>query len=116
MPEQVKTRTATQQPEKKIGPFAGGVGVAVWLNTIETADGPRRVRSVTISPRRYRDSKTGEWRSAGSYRLTDIASLILGLEKAVEFMLSTRLPGDEPLDAEEAPLEPPADPQAGIPF
>jgi hypothetical protein len=116
MPEQVKTRTATQQPEKKIGPFAGGVSVAVWLNTIETADGSRRVRSVTISPRRFKDSKTGEWRSAGSYRLTDIQSLILGLEKAVEFMLSTRLPGDEPLDGEEVPLEPPADPQAGIPF
>ncbi len=116
MPEQVKTRTATQQPEKKIGPFAGGVSVAVWLNTIETRDGPRKVRSVTISPRRYKDPKTGEWRSAGSYRLTDLAALILGLEKAVEFMLSTRLPGDEPLDVEDAPLEPPADPQAGIPF
>ncbi len=116
MPEERKPRATTQQPEKKIGPFAGGVSVAVLLNTIETADGPRRVRSVTISPRRYRDSKSGEWRSAGSYRLTDIASLILGLEKAMDYMLSTRLPGDESLDVEEAPLEPPTDPQAGIPF
>ena len=41
---------------------------------------------------------------------------MLGLEKAQDYMLSTRLPGDEPLDAEDAPLEPPSDPQAGIPF
>lgn len=82
MPKQVKARTATQQPEKKIGPFPGGIGVAIWLNAIETADGPRRVRSVTISPRRFRDSKTGEWRNAGSYRLTDLTALILGLEKS----------------------------------
>ena len=116
MPEQRKSGTTAQQPEKKIGPFAGGIGVAIWLNTIETVDGPRRVRSVTISPRRYRDPKTGEWRSAGSYRLTDLAALILGLEKAQDYMLSTRLPGDEPLDVENAPLEPPSDPQAGIPF
>ncbi len=116
MPEPRKSGTATQQPEKKIGPFAGGVSVAIWLNTIETADGPRRVRSVTISPRRYRDTKTGEWRNAGSYRLTDLSALILGLEKAQEYMLSTRLPGDEPLDVEDAPLEPPSDPHAGIPF
>ncbi len=116
MPEQVKTRTATQQPEKKIGPFAGGVGVAIWLNTIETQDGPRRVRSVTISPRRYRDTKTGEWRNAGSYRLADLAALILGLEKAQEYMLSTRLPGDEPLDVEDTSTPPPPEPQGDIPF
>ena len=32
-------------PEKKIGPFASGVGVAIWLNTTETDDGPRSFRS-----------------------------------------------------------------------
>ena len=37
MPEQVKTRTGTQQPEKKIGPFPGGIGVAICLNTIGMA-------------------------------------------------------------------------------
>ena len=101
---------------KKIGPFSGGIGVAIWLNSIETADGPRKIRSVTISPRRYRDSKTGEWRNAGSYRLTDLTALILGLEKAQEYMLTTRLPGDAPVDVEDTPTAPPPEPQGDIPF
>jgi hypothetical protein len=49
-------------PEKKFGPFAGGIGVAIWLNTVETERGPRQTRSITISPRRYRDPETGEWK------------------------------------------------------
>jgi len=116
MPEQGKTRTTAQQPEKKIGPFSGGIGVAIWVNTIETADGPRRVRSCTISPRRFKDPKTGEWRSAGSFRLPDLSALILGLEKAREYMLTTRLPGDVPLDVDDPPPEPPVEPQGDIPF
>jgi hypothetical protein len=116
MPDKPKSRFAPQQPEKKIGPFSGGIGVAIWLNTIETESGPRHVRSVTISPRRYRDPKTGEWRSAGSYRLSDLAALILGLEKAQEFMLSTRLPGDAPVDIEDVPTEQPPEPHGDIPF
>ena len=116
MPETAKPRATAQQPEKKIGPFSGGIGVAIWLNTIETADGPRRVRSVTISPRRFRDPKTGEWRSAGSFWLPDLSALILGLEKAREYMLTTRLPGDAPVDVDDAPPEPPVEPQGDIPF
>jgi len=30
------------KPEKRIGPFANGVGVAIWLNTVETDDGGTR--------------------------------------------------------------------------
>ena len=115
MPDRPKPQSTVQQPEKKIGPFSGGVSVAIWLNTIETADGPRKIRSVTISPRRFRDSKTGEWRSAGSYRLSDLTALQLGIEKAIEYMLTTRLPGDIPPDIEDTPAEPP-DPQGAIPF
>ena len=52
---------APRGPEKKIGPFAGGIGVAVWLNSVQGDDGSaRRVSSITLSPRRYRDRQTGE--------------------------------------------------------
>ncbi|MBI3468291.1 MAG: hypothetical protein HY000_35250 [Planctomycetes bacterium] len=116
MPDKPKSRSTGQQPEKKIGPFPGGITVAIWLNTIETQSGPRQIRSVTISPRRYRDPKTGEWRNAGSFRLSDLTALILGLEKAQEYMLTTRLPGDAPPDVEDTPTEPPPEPQGDIPF
>lgn len=33
------------RPEKKIGPFAGGVGVAIWVNEVETENGTRQLRS-----------------------------------------------------------------------
>jgi hypothetical protein len=31
--------TGARPPEKKIGPFAGGIGVAIWLNAVESGDG-----------------------------------------------------------------------------
>ena len=37
--------TAPRYPERKWGPFHGGVGVAVWLNEVETAEGKRFFRS-----------------------------------------------------------------------
>ena len=72
----------TRHPELKIGPFQVGIGVAVWLNQIETAEGPKTVRSVTIAPRRYKDPKTGEWKDAVSYRPGDLTCLILALDNA----------------------------------
>ena len=93
-------RAATQPrsanpPEKKIGPYPGGIGVAVWLNTIETDDGPRQIRSITISPRRYRDPETGEWRDSASFRAGDLPALIFALQKAQEFVYTSPLPDGE---------------------
>ena len=39
---QETTKKPKRQPEKKIGPFANGVGVCVWLNTIETNSGDKK--------------------------------------------------------------------------
>ena len=108
MPDQVKRANRTPRPpELKIGPFQGGIGVAVWLNEIQTDQGPKPVRSITLTPRRYRDRETGEWKDSGSYRPTDLPALILGLEKAHAFCQSHPLPGgheeDEPPDGMEAP-------------
>lgn len=94
------TATTPRSPEAKFGPFAGGLSVAVWRNTVETDDGPRDIRSVTINPRRYKDSESGEWKN-GSYRVSDVSTLVLALNAALQFMASHPLP--QP--AEEEPPE-----------
>jgi hypothetical protein len=83
------------RPEKKIGPYPGGIGVAIWLNTIETDEGQRQLRSITISPRRYRDPESGEWKDAPSYRPTDLPALLFALSKAQEYVYTTPIPGQE---------------------
>ncbi len=100
---------AAKGPEKKIGPFAGGIGVAIWINTIETDDATKKVRSITIAPRRYRDSESGEWKDASSYRPADLPALIFALQKAQEYCYQTPLPGeqntsDEPRSDDDIPF------------
>lgn len=80
-------------PEKKIGPFNAGIGACVWLNTIETDNGSRTVRSVTINPRRYFDRETNEWKDAASYNPADLPALIFSLQKALEYVFESPLPG-----------------------
>ena len=84
------------KPEKRIGPFANGVGVAIWLNTVETDDGgTRQFRSITVNPRRYLDRITGEWKDAPSFQPADLPALIFSLEKAQEYVFEQPLPGAE---------------------
>ena len=94
-----RATTAPRHPEKKWGPFHGGVGVAVWLNEVQTDAGPKFFRSLTIQPRRYRDKKTGVWKDAKSLRPTDIPALLLALDAAMQFAAHTPLPG-QPVDDE----------------
>lgn len=82
-------------PEKKIGPFAGGIGVAIWLNTAKSDDGPRQFRSITIAPRRYLDRETGEWLDAKSFYPSDLPALIFALQKAQEYVFTTPLPDQD---------------------
>ena len=93
-----RPKAPPRPPELKIGPFQGGIGVAVWLNEIDTPDGKRTFRSITIAPRRYRDKNTGEWRDAGSFRPGDLSALVLALEKAREFCLMKPLPNEQSED------------------
>lgn len=101
-----------RRPEKKYGPFAGGVGVAVWLNAVDDPEGRRYFRSITINPRRYRDKETGEWLDGNSFKLTDLPALILALEAAHQYSQKTTLPG---LPADDEELAPP-DTTGDIPF
>ena len=99
MANETKAR-AQMPPEKKIGPFTCGIGVAIWLNESESDDGQHRVfRSVTINPRRYFDAKSGQWKDAASYQQSDLPSLIFSLQKALEYCYETPIPGQEEADA-----------------
>lgn len=82
-------------PEKKIGPFAGGVGVSIWINEVQTEGGPLTVRSITINPPRYRDRETGDWKDSKSYRPSDLPALIFALQKAQEHCYELPLPHGE---------------------
>lgn len=72
--------SAPRRPEKKWGPFAGGCGVAVWLNEVQTAAGPRFFRSDSLQPRRYRDilgwlrdvDSDASWETPGLYLDRDL--------------------------------------------
>src|SRR6266436_4830426 len=93
-----KAKGPGRPPELKIGPFQGGIGVAVWLNQIQTESGPKTVRSISIAPRRYLDKQTGQWKDSGSFRPGDLTALILALEKAREHCLMVPLPGEQSQD------------------
>ena len=91
-------------PEKRIGPFAGGIGVAIWLNEATEEDGSvRHFRSLTVNPRRYLDKKSGQWKDAASFQPSDLPALLFCLTKAQEYCYETPVPGQE--DAESSGLE-----------
>ena len=97
---------APRLPEKKIGPFAGGVGVAIWINQVETQDGTRQFRSITIAPRRYFDKESNQWRDAPSYQPADLPALIFALQQAQAFCYTSPLPGEDPAKGGEGNGEP----------
>lgn len=76
------------------------MGVAIWLNEVQTEGGTRYFRSISLAPRRYLDQKTGDWKDAVSYRPVDLATLELALAEARRFIAATPLPG-EPVEGEE---------------
>lgn len=95
-----KGQRPARRPEKKLGPFHSGLGIAIWLNEVQTDKGPRFFRSITVAPRRYRDPKTGEWKDAQSYRSVDLPTLILALEAAHNYIRAVPLPG-QPVEGDE---------------
>lgn len=82
-----------QLPERKWGPFPGGVALVMWLKQVKN----RSFRSLTIQHRRFLDPMTGAWRD-GALRPADLPALILALQDAQRFMAEHPVPG---LSAEE---------------
>src|SRR5437588_6696498 len=89
-----------RRPEKKFGPYHNGLGIAIWLNAVETDKGTRWFRSVTLSPRRFLDPKDGQWKDAKSFRPIDLATLALALDAARQYCATTPLPG-APVEGDE---------------
>jgi hypothetical protein len=90
-----KSNQSKTRPEQKIGPYAGGIGCAIWLNEVDTDDGPRKFRSISLAPRRYRDSESGDWKDSSSYQPADLPALLFCLQKAQEYCYTTPIPGQK---------------------
>lgn len=58
-----------QQPEKKL--TMGDVSLVIWRNSISTPRGPKLVRKISFTGRRYQDPETGEWKG-NSFRPVDL--------------------------------------------
>ena len=95
---------ARNHPEKKFGPYRAGIAVTIWLNEVQTEDGPRLMRSITIAPRRYFDREREEWRDAKSYHPRDLVLLQIALQQAIEYVFTTPVPGETPEANEEIPF------------
>lgn len=95
-----KVGEPVRRPEKKLGPFHNGIGIAIWLNRVDTDRGPRYFRSITLNPRRYLDTKTGRWVDAASFRPVDLAVIEMALAHARQYIAATPLPG-QPVEGEE---------------
>ena len=89
------SHTKKNRPEKKISPVNSGISVVIWLNKVETDNGIRHFRSVTIEPRRYYDRKDGEWKDSSSFGPADLPLLLYALEQARDFVFSEPLPEQE---------------------
>ena len=100
---------AKNHPEKKISPVNSGLSVAIWLNTVTTDEGPRRYRTITVAPKRFRDRTTGEWKDSSAYSPSDLPLLIYALEQARDFVFSEPLPGHKEEPGAEAPAKQPED-------
>lgn len=90
-PEPVEGERPKQKPMITFGPYATGSGfveVSVWKNTRQGQNGERTVYSVSFH-RSYKDD-ANEWQKSQSLFTSDIPPLILGLNKAYEFILSRK--------------------------
>jgi hypothetical protein len=78
-------RFSVSARDRKYGPFARAISIAIFRNTIETGSGPRDGQSSTINPRRFKDNQTGEWKD-GSFRPTDLPVILLALQSSQQYM------------------------------
>ncbi len=94
-------RRRKDPPERKIGPFANGVGVCIWSNQTTNEHGTRTFRTITINPRRYFDRESNQWKDAPSFNPSDLPSLIYALQLASKILFEEEAPEHD--GAEAAP-------------
>ncbi len=79
--------------EKRIQ--VGAVSASVFVNQVETTDGPVPVRNVVLQ-RIYTD-KDGKYQNANSYGVNDLPKAIMALTKAYEHLVydkPTKMPSE----------------------
>lgn len=72
-----------------------GSNVAVWRNVDVKNDVERVTRSITISPRRYKD-QNGNWVDAKNWNVSDLAHLAHCLTMALNHCLDQRCYEQQP--------------------
>jgi hypothetical protein len=100
MPQGSKTYEFTKQrqtphnaPVKSFR--SGALQVAIWENENIGEDGqPRSYKTVSFE-RRYKDPKSGEWKSSNQLRINDLPKAALILSKAYEYMVLTGAEDEE---------------------
>ncbi len=84
-----KPQEKAKPPVAKFGPYNTGSGlveVSIWGNEIETDNGQATVYNVTTH-RAYYDKKAEEWKQTKTFRPHDIPALVLGLQKAYDWLM-----------------------------
>ena len=89
---------ATQKPIKKIR--ARSVSSAVWENEIEVNGQKRTILKATVD-RRYKDGKTGTWKSSQSFSLREAFLAKWCLERAIDYMIESDKSKDNETVGEE---------------
>ena len=89
------------QPEIRFK--VGACTASIFANEIETADGPKVMKAVSLQ-KVYKD-KEGNFRYTTNLGTNDIPKAVLALRKAYEYLTSARDPADQPAAAAEAPNE-----------
>lgn len=69
------------KPEKTFR--IGAVSASVFVNEVDTENGKRRIRSVSLQ-RRYRDDSDGEWKSSNSFGLGELPQAQAVLDLAMK--------------------------------
>ena len=72
------------KPEKTFR--IGAVSASVFVNEIDTENGKRRIRSVSLQ-RRYRDDSDGEWKSSNSFGLGELPQALAVLDLAMKHVV-----------------------------
>lgn len=100
-PKPAQHQSATQQASPQSSGYSpqavrplksfrtGALSVSIWENESLGEDGqPRSYKTVSFE-RRYKDPKSGEWKSSNSLRINDLPKASLILQKAYEYLILT---------------------------
>lgn len=68
---------------------SGALSVAIWENENLGPDGQPRTYHTVSFERRYKDPKSGEWKSSNQLRVNDLPKAALILGKAYEYLVLT---------------------------